>query len=361
MRRILSLAVVALTIAVVAPAPAVGDEPANPWSTRRVLAIAHAGGEDEAPHSTMYAFKRAAALGVEVLEGDVRLTGDDVLVVHHDATVDATTDGTGRVDEKTYAELHALDHGYKFTPYRWSCGDCPEEDYVFRGVRTGAKPAPAGYGAEDFTIPTAESLLTTFPDLYLDLEIKESGEPARRAADALIALVEKYDAADRVVFVSFDDAIVQYVRDTYPDAMTSPGLQGVTDFYLNRTPQPQHGILQVPPTYGAIQVVDEDFVADAHAAGLAVWVWMDTKEQESAAFYRQLLEWGVDGILGSRPSVARQVIDDAGLTYVPPEDPSDPAADPEADAAATAGTGSVGRDATSAASGPTSTRPRFTG
>ena len=278
---------------------------ANPWLDRRVLAIAHAGGEDEAPHETMYAYKRAAALGVEVLECDVRLTGDDVLVVHQDDTVDATTDGTGRVDEKTYDELFALDHAYKFTPYQWSCGDCPEEDYVLRGVRTGAAPAPSGYTAEDFTIPTAESLFTTFPNLFLDLEIKQTGEDGQRAADALIELVKAHDAADRVIFVAFDDEIVQYVRDHYPEAITSPGLSGVTDFYVNRLPQPQHAILQVPPTYSGIQLVDQKFVDDAHAAGLAVWVWRDTKEQQSDEFYQQLVDWGVDGILSARPSVAR--------------------------------------------------------
>jgi glycerophosphoryl diester phosphodiesterase len=319
---------VALVLAVIGSMPPSRAQEVNPWLERRVLAIAHAGGEDEAPHSTPYAFKRAAALGVEVLEGDVRLTADGVLVVHHDATVDATTDGTGRVDEMTYTELFALDHGYRFTPYRWSCGDCPAEDYVFRGVRTGSTPPPAGYGPEDFTIPTAESMFTTFPDLFLDLEIKESGEPARRAADALIALVKKYEAADRVVFVSFDDEIVQYVRDRFPDAITSPGLDGVTDFYLTRQPQPAHRILQVPPTYSGIQVVDQTFVDDAHAAGLAVWVWMDTKEQESAEFYQQLLDWGVDGILGSRPSVARQLIDDNGLTWSGEPDPTGPAGEP---------------------------------
>jgi glycerophosphoryl diester phosphodiesterase len=330
----------------------VSAQPSNPWLTRRVLDIAHAGGEDEAPHETMYAYKRAAGLGAEVLEGDVRLTGDDVLVVHHDATVDATTDGTGRVDEKTYAELFALDHGYKFTPYQWSCGDCPVEDYVFRGVRTGSKPPPAGYVATDFTIPTAESLFTTFPDRFLDLEIKESGEPARRAADALIELVKRYDAAERVIFVSFDDEIVQYVRDQYPEAITSPGLDGVTAFYLTRQPQPQHAILQVPPTYGAIQVVDAQFVDDAHAAGLAVWVWMDTKEQESEAFYQQLLDWGVDGILGSRPGLARELIDRNGLTWL--SDTPDP--DPDAPGP------NASRDASgSAPSTAAGTTPRFTG
>jgi glycerophosphoryl diester phosphodiesterase len=345
---LLLLTPAASTLAIPAAA---AEAPDNVWLSRRVLAIAHAGGEDEAPHSTLYAYKRAAALGAEVLEGDLRLTGDGVLVVHHDETVDATTNGTGRIDEMTYAEAFALDHAYKFTPSRWSCGNCPEEEYVFRGVRDGLKPPPAGYAPEDFTIPTAESLFETFPDHFLDLEVK-TGPQALAAADALIALVEEHDAADRVIFVSFDDAVVSYVRSQLPEAITSPGTQGVTDFFLDREPQPEHQILQVPPTYQGITVLDEQFVVDAHAAGLAVWVWMDTKEQESQAFYEQLLAWGVDGILGARPAQARAVIDAAGLAWQgdpPPTTP--PPLQPPSTQPAT----------TTAPPRPAAVAPRFTG
>jgi glycerophosphoryl diester phosphodiesterase len=288
---------------------------------------------------------------------DVRLSGDDVLVVHHDADVDATTDGTGLVADKTYAELFALDHGYKFTPYQWSCGSCPEEDYVYRGVRTGAVPPPPGFTPEDFTIPTAEQLFQTFPDTWLDLEIKETGAAGQAAADALIALVRKYDAADRTVIVSFDQPTVDYVRAQMPEAITSPGVDGITNWFLGGQPLTGHAILQVPPFFGDIPVVTPDFVAKAHADGLAVWVWMDAKEQESAAFYAELLAMGVDGLLVSRPGVARQVVDDAGLAYdptraPPPPSPTTVPAAPTATAAPAV--------SSPAASGATAT-PSFTG
>ena len=226
---------------------------------------------------------------------------------------------------------------------------------MLRGVRTGAVSAPSGYTAEDFTIPTAESLFITFPNLFLDLEIKQTGEAGRRAADALIDLVNAYDAVNRVIFVSFDDEIGQYVRDNYPEAITSPGLGGVTDFYVNRVPQPQHAILQVPPTHTGIQVVDQKFVDDAHAAGLAVWVWMNTKEQQSDAFYQQLVEWGVDGILGARPSLVREVIDRNGLAWQgEPTDPTTPTTPGAASAPSAEGASVEGVNSAAAS-------PRFTG
>ncbi|MER3453487.1 MAG: endoglycoceramidase [Acidimicrobiia bacterium] len=62
----------------------------NPWLGRRVLNIAHQGGEREAPSNTLYAFKEAVAKGADVLELDVHATADGELVVIHDATVDRT-------------------------------------------------------------------------------------------------------------------------------------------------------------------------------------------------------------------------------------------------------------------------------
>jgi glycerophosphoryl diester phosphodiesterase len=48
---------------------------ANPWPQRRFLNMAHAGGENEAPADTMYAFKRAIRLGADMVELDVRVDG----------------------------------------------------------------------------------------------------------------------------------------------------------------------------------------------------------------------------------------------------------------------------------------------
>ena len=92
------LSVAALTAGLGVAPTASGAEPANPWLEQRVLNMAHSGGEHEAPMNTMYAFQRAVALGSDMLELDVQSTADGQVVVIHDATVDETTDGTGRVE-----------------------------------------------------------------------------------------------------------------------------------------------------------------------------------------------------------------------------------------------------------------------
>jgi glycerophosphoryl diester phosphodiesterase len=62
--------------------------------------------------------------------------------------------------------------------------------------------------------------------------------------------------------------------------------------------------LQVPATYGDIEVVTADFVDRAHTAGLEVHVWVVDAEQEML----RLIELGVDGIITDRPTVAARVL-----------------------------------------------------
>lgn len=60
------------------------------------------------PENSLTALERCIALGVDLVEIDVRRTRDGVLVVMHDKTVDRTTDGKGRVSDLTLAQIQAL-------------------------------------------------------------------------------------------------------------------------------------------------------------------------------------------------------------------------------------------------------------
>ena len=80
----------------------------------RPLICGHRGSRAHAPENTMAGFARAVALGADLIELDVRLTRDGEMVIIHDATVDRTTDGTGRVDERTWEEMRALDAGVRY-------------------------------------------------------------------------------------------------------------------------------------------------------------------------------------------------------------------------------------------------------
>lgn len=82
---------------------------------KRPLVFAHRGGGGLIPENTLEAFVYSARMGVDVLELDVHATKDGALVVLHDASVDRTTDGRGRVNELTLDEIKKLDAGYLFS------------------------------------------------------------------------------------------------------------------------------------------------------------------------------------------------------------------------------------------------------
>lgn len=284
---------------------------------RAVVAV-HAGGDFDAPHSTMYAFTEAALLGADVLEMDVMLTLDDVLVVHHDDTVDRTTPISGVVRELTYAELEPLDNAHWFSGGVWVDQSLDDDAYVWRGVRTGERPPPDGYGPDDFRIESFESVATAFPDHVLDVEIKvqndAAGEPdldrAILTAEVLAEQIERLGRTDSVIVVSFDDRVIEAFRGFAPDVATSPGLDILVAWYAGAEVEfaPQDVVFQVPPVFEGIEVLTAETVARAHTDGFDVWAWMSSGDQETEEFYGELLDRGVDGLIVARPAAAVSVV-----------------------------------------------------
>jgi glycerophosphoryl diester phosphodiesterase len=118
----------------------------------------------------------------------------------------------------------------------------------------------------------------------------------------LIDLIVEFDAVARTVIASFDSPTIDHVRAELPGAVTSPGVQELLAWSQGTGDLAGHAMVQVPPFFGDIEVVTAEFVADMHELGLAVWVWMDSKVQEDADFYSELIDLGVDGLLVSRPA-----------------------------------------------------------
>jgi glycerophosphoryl diester phosphodiesterase len=70
--------------------------------------VSHRGGAQLWPENSRLAFENTAKLPVEQVEFDVHFSADGHLVVIHDATLDRTTDATGPVVARTWAELSGL-------------------------------------------------------------------------------------------------------------------------------------------------------------------------------------------------------------------------------------------------------------
>ncbi len=277
-------------------------KPAEPLTIEQMLhlgrpiVLAHAGGEDEHPHSTPYGYAESVKAGVDMLDFDVQLSKDGVLIVQHDDNVGRTTESTGKVAEMTYAELAKLDNAYWFTT-GCTCKDQPEANYTLRGIHTGAKPPPAGYTPDDFIIPRFRDIVERFPSMPLNIEIKGSGDAAIAAARELAAELTDLHRLSNSVVTSFDDSIVTAFHAFAPTVEVTPGLGLSTAFILGGTALPTGmRILQLPPEYQGIEVLSAANIAASKAAGYVIWVWPNDAKWENPAGYKILLEMGLDGL-----------------------------------------------------------------
>lgn len=302
------IATVAVMVCLGAPASAAAAE--NPWLERRVIDLAHQGGEWEAPSNTTYAFRRAVRKGADVIELDVHSTADDRLVVIHDPTVDRTTNGSGQVSDTPWRELKALDAAYNFVPGRNAVRGLAPEEYPLRGVRTGEKPLPGKpgrYRRRDFRIPTLGEVFRRFPNKPINVEIKGDAdsdvESFERTAENLARFLNaRPDRADEVIVVSFNDAAVARFHELAPAFGTAPGLASTGAYFTTGVPPPgDHEAIQIPVRFQGVRIATAEFVAQAHRDGFAVHIWPDNDE-ESDELYRELHSICVDGIMTAYPS-----------------------------------------------------------
>jgi glycerophosphoryl diester phosphodiesterase len=274
----------------------------------RPIVLAHAGGEDEHPHSTPYAYAESVKAGVDMLDFDVQLTADGQLVVQHDDGTGRTTDQDLTIADTAYADLAELDNAYWFTT-ECTCTGKPDSAYILRGMRTGDVAPLPGYTPDDFIIPRFEDIVERFPNMPVNIEIKGSGANAIAAAYELARILTDHDLIDNAVVTSFDDTVVDAFHELAPDIEVTPGLNVSSAFILGGTPLPEGmRILQLPPVYSGIDVLSPEHIAASHAAGYVIWVWPNDRYYENLQGYASLLDGGMDGLNINFPDQGVQAV-----------------------------------------------------
>jgi glycerophosphoryl diester phosphodiesterase len=267
----------------------------QPWywprtADHRPLILAHQGGEGEYPSNSMLAFTKAHEAGADALDTDLQITEDGVLVLFHDDTLDARTNGTGPVSSQTYAQLRTLDFAYNWSP-------------------DGGATFP--YRGKGITVATAAELFTAFPHDRLSIEIKPESAPVARQ---FCGLVKQFHAENRVLVSSFAQTQMDAFRAACPGVATSATQAEVLQFYqLEQASKlqgycPPYSSLQVPPEENGIEILTPGFVAAAHSLHLKVFAWtINTPEQA-----QPLIDLGIDGIITSYPKRLADWIDGGG-------------------------------------------------
>jgi glycerophosphoryl diester phosphodiesterase len=281
----------ALTFLLLSAAPA---DAQNPWLQRRVLNIAHQGGEAEFPSNTMYAFQHSVKAGADMLELDVGVTKDNKVVVMHDTTLDRTTNGHGTIASHTLKQIRKLDGAYWFAG-----GKAPYDHHAKRHPFRG----------KGLKVPTLQEVIKAFPKTPINVEIKgrtKAEKPAEyiQNAEVLARLLKSSPRRD-IIVVSFQQPAVDRFHQLAPAIPVAPGIDGAARWVLNNE-SPGEGVVafQLPITYTVgsqvFNVTTPENVARAHAQGFAWHTWL-SDDGESRQIGTNLIDWCVDGVMTAKP------------------------------------------------------------
>ncbi len=223
-------------------------EPTRPAPGRQLRIVSHRGGHGFGPENTLESLRGAIAAGVEMVETDVRATADGELVIHHNPTANSK-----RIRDFELHELRTLH---------------PD-------------------------VPTLREYLEEARGrCLLDLEAKSLD------IHVLAREVREYSDPDQVMVTSFNHSLVAALKEEYPEFMVG--------WLLRLHHEKDEAIALAASTHVRMLLprqglVEDEFVAAAHAAGLLVYTWT----VNHIPTFRHLVGKGIDGVITDKHELIR--------------------------------------------------------
>ncbi len=234
---------------------------------------AYCGFNTIAPENSLAAFGAAIAMGAEEIGFDLQVTKDGELVTVHDEELSRVSDGEGKVCERTYEELLALDFGVKF-------GE------KFRGLR----------------VVRFEDILKKFScHVIMNVHVKVlHDEYDVEAMKKIVELVRAYDCERYVYFMINNDSVLRQFKEYAPDLPVCVGHDASRPW----------GTVDRAIALGAEKVqlskpyLNREMIERAHKNGIRCNVFYADTEDEAKEF----LELGADTVLTNDYNLVAQAV-----------------------------------------------------
>jgi glycerophosphoryl diester phosphodiesterase len=238
-----------------------------------MLIQAHRGNSAHAPENTLAAFSSAIDAGADGIECDIHLTKDGRFVVCHDDTIDRTSTGAGKIAAMDFLQLRCYDFGVKFG-----------ERFV------GEK------------LPALEEMLEVVESMQvINIEIKKfAGGALDDPYKKLCEMLRDFEVFEKTIISSFCidalEKMYQADNNIYTAYLCDP---------KNREKTIETAASQnckaIHPHFAGI---DENYMREAKAAGLAVNAWTANKRND-ILFCKNM---GCDAVITDEPALARMLV-----------------------------------------------------
>jgi len=240
------------------------------------------------PGNTIIAMEDAFNAGADVLCLNIQFSKDKVIMAISGLLIDNLSESTGAVSEYTLSELKNLDAGFSFKDENGG--------FPFRG--------------KGLKFLAFEEILEKFPDKKFNITIMTKDEDLVKN---YIAIIQKYNAADRILTSSMYGKNIRLVRKLLPGSATAFTLAGIIGVYalfksglLYFTGWFQADAFQIPETIGASFLANGALIEQIHQKGVKVHVWY-VKDQVQL---KRVFEAGADGFMVDDVSMVKSFLAD---------------------------------------------------
>ena len=276
----------------------------------KIQVFGHRGSSAYRPENTLEAFKLAFEMGADAIECDLIPTKDGELIIRHDNYLSTTTDVASR-PEFAHLKREGI-VGWQETRADWFC-----EDFTLAELKQlraterlpEERPGSAKFDGQ-FSLATVDELLTAdfAAGKHLILEVKHGAYFAAQGFPVSAILARKLREIDwrslgiTLTLESFDFKVLEQLQRVCGDV-------GDYVFLVDTWGEPRFdetakifdGI-----SFNSVLVFDSDWIEEAKARGLKVFVWTARAEEAETSteeYFAKFVLCGADGVFTDHPDL----------------------------------------------------------
>lgn len=226
------------------------------------IIISHRGANKLAPENSIPAIDLAAKMGYKGIELDVCSSSDGVLYLLHDGTLERTTNGIGKITQKTSAQIDRLT--------------------IVRGANINSYPYLKIPRFEDALDECLKDNLTPVFDIKL-LDQKD------RDINTFTNIIYKHKCQKKILVHSFNYSALEYIRNSHPEIFVMPIVVNPQDRIHGYNYVKAFGNTALDCNYSTLT---KDVVQRAHGDGMKVFCWT----VDNRVKFNKAINMGVDFI-----------------------------------------------------------------
>ena len=257
------------------------------------------------PENSILGFIKALELGVNTLELDIVMSADSQLVVSHESFISSAIcqyPKGGQIPKNIEKELNMYHMTYQKIK-EFDCGSLFNHDFILQKKIKISKPLLSQVLDTIEQVAIAKDQRINY-NIELKSELALEGIYHPKVAtfsDAVYQMINEQIGWDRIIIQSFDFRILQYFKKHYPKVQLALLIENEDLWNWNID-----SLGFKPDIYSCeYGLLSAEIIGELQNEHIKVIPWTVNDSSDM----RQLINWGVDGLITDYPNIAFQILD----------------------------------------------------